>query len=466
MAITGYPQSATNNGGSGGVTNRYAGVWDLSQGSAQVIEAVPDPSKSTGFIKVNDSEFTWLGDNVSNFISGTYYDWVIAEGVSPLNSGVRWGSVDVPDISNTDTIQGVAFGVTTNEISPTQILSFFTTATSPSPLTGILFTLSMVSVGIYTLAAFVLSNMTNASPFTGNQLAQLTFFEQQPLTTGTKIYYGIDTNSGSVFVQVGNASPILPTRVLDFQTLLPVQNPELFTVDLTPFTNSTFSPFYSPVWSNTPNFSATNPNTFKFDLGSTADGKLPFLSVITETAIPANAKDGEVYECVNGSATVNGAYVQSGDFVEFADNLSKLIVISKPKTTAQIEQIAQDKINANLLANGAIAAAIEAAKGALTEDLNIQSNTTYDIDPDVGIVTLNNGNGATGVIINLPLIQYQYASKRLLIVSYISSPDLIITAQGGYIGLGAINSVSDFDVFEFVAQPSLGGSTSNWARVK
>lgn len=67
--------------------------------------------------------------------------------------------------------------------------------------------------------------------------------------------------------------------------------------------------------------------------------------------VPNDAADGKVYEIVGANGVYLGNELNQGDFVEFADNLQKLIVISKPKTTTQIEQIAQEKILVDLQSN-------------------------------------------------------------------------------------------------------------------
>ena len=437
----------------GSLQSRYAGVWDLSQGSVQVTEAVPDPTLSSGFIKLNDAEFQFTGDVTPINLGSGYADYVVANGVSRINSGIRWGTVYMPDFDANS--NSIFFGFCKNTQSPLDLLNPLLTGSSLIPVSGVLFGLSKSGNDI-DLEAYILSNFL--SPSNNTQFGINTFLNNAAIpTVGTPIHFGVDTATGDLFVQIDNSPPIQSASPLD----------------LSGFVSDTFAPFYMPLWHNSTAFSAANPQTFKYDLGSTANGKLPFLSLDVVTTIPANAHDGEVYECVNGSATVNGTYVQSGDFVEFADSLSKLIVISKPKTTVQIEVIAQSKIDSNLLPNGAIKQAIDNAiiTSKITQNfVNIHTLNSGTVNDDTDYVTLaSNVDGAAFELI-LPDATQQKAGKRLVIASFTNvgySSILVSTSNSAPItGIPLTNLTNQqivvYEVFKIANAPV---NNFRWVRI-
>lgn len=388
-----------------GGTDRYAGEWDLSIGNTVIAEAVPDPSLSSGFIKLNDAEFQFTGDVTPVPLSGSYLDYVVANGASPINSGIRWGTVYRPEFDANN--NNIIFGFCKNTQSPLQIVNPLLSGNSPIPVSGVLFFISSYGARLQ-LIAYFMSELLDVQTQDYTQLTQLTFFEDvlsETIPVGTPIHFGLDTSTGDVFIQIDNNPPITAIKNVDNGTV----NNGAVPFDLSGFTSDTFAPFYMPIWGNTPVFSATNPQSFKYDLGSTADGKLPFLSQTIVATIPANAKDGDIYECVNGSATINNSFVQSGDFVEFADNLSKLIIIRKPKTTAQIEVIVQDKIDAAFQ-----------PKNAVTQVINMSSSSTgeetVNVTTDILMLNYVLSNSAPSMIIKLPLETDIPIGKRLTIV--------------------------------------------------
>jgi len=444
MAITGFPIiGGSSGGGSGGVVNRYAGEWDMTPSIITLSESVPAPNRSTGFLKLNDDIFQFLGDESPLTVGNSYLDGVIADGVSPVNSGVRSACALWPSISSTDNFSGLFLTIqnNTSELSD----AYAMLSTSPiNTINGVIFILQYdVNTNGIAITALIVKNSTP-------DYSTMGIFSIAAPASGTELFYEVDTATGVTSLTIDGIS-YSPNRV----------------IDIADFANDTFTTSYSIVFSS-PTLSVANSNSFVFDLGTTKNGRLPFLSVVAEIALPVNAADGKVYQVINTGGTYNNTYANVGDYVELADNLQKLIVISRPQTQAQIEQITQNKINANLSANGAITAAIEGAKDALSEELEIADSVTHYIDPDVGLVMLNGINGAVGVTVFLPIAQYQYRGKRLVIVSYIQSSDLNISTTQEYIygNFPPITSVQAGDVFEFAAQPSLVNGNPVWARIK
>jgi len=443
MAITGFPiVGGGTGGGGGGVTNRYAGEWDMTPSIITVVEAVPAPNRSTGFLKLNDDIFQFLGDNASSTLGTFYTDGVIANGVATVNSGARSACALWPSIYPTDNFSGFLLTIQNNSSELSDVYSALSAVSPVNEINGVIYFLQYDSgTNGVAITAIIIKNSAPDYSTMGQ-------FSIPAPAAGTELFYDVDTATGATSLTINGIS-YSPT----------------IAIDIADFANETFTSSYSIVF-NSPTLSVTNANSFVFDLGTTKNGRLPFLSENAEIALPVNAADGQVYQIINSGGNYKNTFADVDDFVEFANDLQKLIVISRPHTQAQIEQITQDKISANLSANGAITAAIESAKDVLSETVDVYSYLVHDIDPDVGLLILATGDNSTNVVINLPLLEYQYRGKRLTIVSYITSSDLIINDPVGvYLGT-AITSVNVGDVFEFVAEPSSSGAPSNWLRIK
>ena len=449
MAISGFPIVSGNNCGGGTVTNRYAGEWDLSVGNTVIAEAVPDPSRSTGFLKQNDDFFGFLGDDTPNVFGSNYYDYVTANGVTTANSGIRSMCAYMPSLSPTDSAVGIMLAVHNNSNHFSDILGLFLGVTPSGNLNAVFATIQFVGANL----SIVMANVDNGVL---NYQSQVALTATTP-PSGTPIYLDVDTTTGEVFLEILGV------------TYQPNANFNI--VDAT--NSDTLTSSYAVVTTGSI-FTAAFPSSYTFDLGTTQNGRLPFQSSSIEPVLPVNVADGKVYQIVGANAYVLNTNLNIGDFVEFADNLQKLIVTSKPKTIAQITQIAEDTIETALSATGdittAINTAIEASKGKLLEEIEIlaSSSSQYYIDADSDVVVLKGDNSVTGVVVYLPFAQYQYQGKRLIVISYIQSPDLIIGTTSEYIygNLPPITSVQVADVFEFVAQPHPTNGNPVWARIK
>ena len=115
--------------------------------------------------------------------------------------------------------------------------------------------------------------------------------------------------------------------------------------------------------------------------------------------VPNDAADGKVYEIVGANGVYLGNELNQGDFVEFADNLQKLIVISKPKTTTQIEQIAQEKILVDLQ-NHTSSINAEVSYIVMTNvnnELLSSASNTYQVIYDIAYQAITTGDGNTSI---------------------------------------------------------------------
>lgn len=235
---------------SGGTdTNRYAGEWDLSVGNTVIAEAVPDPSLSSGFIKLNDAEFQFTSDGTPVPFSGSYLDYVVANGASPINSGIRWGTVYRPEFDANN--YNIIFGFCKNTQSPLQIINALLSGNSPIPVSGVLFFISSSMAGLQ-LIAYFMSELLDIQTQDYTQLTHLTFFEDvlvETIPVGTPIHFGLDTSTGDVFIQIDNNPPITSIKNVDIGTVN--INNGAVPFDLSGFTSDTFAPFYMPIWGNT-----------------------------------------------------------------------------------------------------------------------------------------------------------------------------------------------------------------------
>jgi hypothetical protein len=313
-----------NSGGGGTVTNRYAGEWDLSIGTVGIGEAVPDPSRSTGFLKITDDMFSFIGDTSPLPLGSSYMDGVMANGASTTNSGLRSAKALWPSIVPADNFMGLMLGVTRNDVTLQNIVDFLMTGVSSVPINGVLF-LARIQASAFIVESYLFED--SAPLESGSNTFPIP-------ASGGIIYWGIDTNTGVPFISVEG----------DTRTSVNALN-------LSYWINDTFSPSYSVFWNSNPQLIVANPSTFVFDLGTTEGGRLPFLSESIVPTLPPDAADGKVYEIVGANGVYAGNQLNQGDFVEFANSLQKLIVTSKPKTTAQLGQIAQERILVDLQTN-------------------------------------------------------------------------------------------------------------------
>lgn len=121
--------------------------------------------------------------------------------------------------------------------------------------------------------------------------------------------------------------------------------------------------------------------------------------------VPNDAADGKVYEIVGANGVYLGNELNQGDFVEFADNLQKLIVISKSNTTAQIEQIAKDSILVDLQNNSsdiytvvssiATIGVIDTVNSAITNNQSDTYSFVKQASVDAFAIEIANNNSAT-----------------------------------------------------------------------
>lgn len=448
--------------GGGLMGNRYAGTWDLSLGVVGIGQAEPSPSRSTGFVKVDNDNFIYVPDDMPTAMLNGFADWVQAEGVSPKDSGIRWGAINIPEFDESNAALGIMFGVTRNTQSVSELLGILFGTNPTTSVSGVLHGY-MRNGSSRTLQTYIIGNVTNAQTFNPEARLYMLNWGLTDIPINTTVYFGIDTSTGQIYLQVGTGpilSPISLYDASDINNAITVLSPDmsLYPLGLTDYESDTFSPFYSILYGTPFSSILTYPDTFTFDLGSEADGKLPFLSMSTVLAPPEGALDGEVYLATNGNGTFLGEYIESGNFVEFADSKTKLIITRKPKTIAQIETIATS------------VAITEAKKltepnTLVRESFNVYGGEVVTIGSDTDVVELNGGANIL-VTLRLPTLASQYAGKRISIVVP-TSIGLIVTASlsdGGTLATIETYSIHTQAVYEFMAVKASLTSIPYWLR--
>lgn len=431
-------------GGSGPAPIRYAGEWDLSQGSVTIQDAVPAPNRSTGFLKIDNDNFVFTGDATLIPIGGNGYDAVTAEGITTINSGVRSACAYWPQLSPGDNVTGLLFGIQTNNNEVIDFVNLVASNVLPNnPMTGIY--IDMEFGAQVTTAIYVIEN--NVITF-GKSVA----YNIATPAYGTPMFYSIDTSTGEFSLEIAN----------DVYGI----NGNL---DLTAFNTDTFTSFYGVVTQGNTRISVQNPNSFAFDLGTTLNGRLPFQSYALTIDLPVGVADGKVYKAVNGEGTVLGNYIKTGDFVEFANNLQTLLITSTPPTNAQIELLADSRIYSNATFGKDI---FKIYKGMKTVINNTFGNTNIiemaDSDEMLIITSLYTPSGN---VIRLPPLSTQYNGKRVIIIPLISFPDVTITLDitsgyGSIIG-NAVSSLTANEPVEYIAAIN-GANISDyyWVRTR
>lgn len=374
---------SANGGGTVELSDRYAGVWNLNtSGFVTLEEAVPDPTKSTGYLTISDDVFKYIGDDTPLAFEGGFYDYVVANGVSPVNSGIR--SMKVNLVSNY-----LLYGIVNNNNTVADLLGLVFGGI-PSSVSGILvFTTWLEGTMVYTVNNGVI-DMLN---FRGLEILGLT--ENEP------IYLDLDTTTGSFSITVTGASDRL-TLIDSEDNMTPiVGNTATFPaiLDLANFTTDTFAPYFGVLFElATDSYPAQN---LTFDLGTTELGRLPFLSTVFNITAPQDATDGQIYKVVGNDGTyLDNPNLYEGDYVEFSENLQKLIITRPAQTNAEISNIALTRVVEELEQGGIIYDAINEFNTQTIAAVNgfnnvILANSNY--------VELSNGGITNNSFVAIPI---------------------------------------------------------------
>jgi hypothetical protein len=264
--------SIGSGGGTGGVdlSERYAGEWDLNEGgSAYLVEAFPDPTKSTGYLTISNDLFQFVGDDVPNTLGSNFYDYVVADGTSTINSGIRSMKVNISSVDNANNF--VLFGILNNNNTVTDIIGLL--GGIPSTASGTIFALGYSISNGTTLESYIINN----GVFDTNNVLYAKIVDA---VVGEPVYFDLNTETGAMeFTIIGNPNRF---EIYDSNTsaYIPVEGNTITLsgiLDLANFQTDTFAPYYGFTFQSSSEIAQYAPS-LTFDLGTTDDGRLPFLS--------------------------------------------------------------------------------------------------------------------------------------------------------------------------------------------
>lgn len=340
----------------------------------------------------------------------------------------------------------VWFGVLNNNNTVTDLVGII--GGIPSTASGTLFALSYQSSTKTNIVGYIINN---------GVVDNVYFARIVDSAVGEPVYFDLNTETGAMeFTITGNPNRFELYDIITASYTTVEGN--TFTLsgilDLANFQTDTFAPYYGFVFES-PDDIAQYASSLTFDLGTTDNGRLPFLSAQQVIEPPLDAADGKVYKVIGNGIYLDNPPLSSGDYVEFSENIQTLIVNRLAKTDAQLNNFVLDVIDAQAQTNGLIDSAIK-EKTSGSQLLTLSNGEVATIFPNTFYVEILATDNST---LQLPSLNTQYTGKRLLIYSSTSGL-LNITFHNG-----AINSVSVGDVFEFVAvKPT--GSLAKWLRVR
>ncbi len=439
--------------GSGGadLSERYAGVWDLNtSGFVTLGEAIPDPTKSTGYLTISNDMFKYIGDNTPLSTNGGFYDYVVANGTSTVNSGIRSMKVNYANLGT----NFLLFGVVNNNNTVADLLGVLLGV--PSSASGILIMLTIASVEVYTINNGVIDVLNFRALAIDN------------LTENEPIYLDLNTATGSFSITVtgtpdrlafaggGNITPVVGNTAT-FPAIL----------DLANFASDTFAPFFG-VFFELATDSYPNQN-LTFDLGTTELGRLPFLSPTFTITAPQDATDGQIYKVVgNGGTYLDNPNLYEGDYVEFSENLQKLIITRPAQTNAEISNIALTRVVEELEQGGIIYDSINefntqniiAVNGFLGNE--ILASSSYVELHDGGVTN----NSFVAIPINVSGNNLK-VGQRLYIMSKFTSTFVRLTTliPTNQIGLPEVVGVTAGVTYEYVIV-RIVSNKAVWLRIK
>lgn len=433
------------------LSERYAGEWDLNtSGFVTLSEAIPDSTKSTGYLTISNDVYKYIGDDTPLSLDGIFYDYVVANGVSPVNSGIR--SMKVNFVSTS-----LLYGIVNNNNTVADLLGLVFGGI-PSSVSGILvYIAGLEGIMVYTINNGVIDTLN----LRGLDILGLT--ENEPM------YLDLDTTTGSFSITVTGESDRISLIDSENNIITPVVgNTATFPaiLDLTNFTTDTFAPYFGVIFGlATDSYPAQN---LTFDLGTTELGRLPFLSAVFTITAPTNASDGQIYKVVGNDGTyLDNPNLYEGDYVEFSENLQKLIITRSAQSNAEISNIALTRVVEELEQGGIIYGAINEFNTQTIAAVNGAGNV---ILTSSSYVELSNGGvtGTSSVVLPINVSGNNLkVGQRLYIMSKFTSSFVRLTTllPANQIGLPEVAGVTAGVTYEYVIV-RIVSNKAVWLRVK
>ncbi len=286
------------------------------------------------------------------------------------------------------------------------------------------------------------------------------------LTENEPIYLDLNTATGSFSITVTGTSDRLTLVDSESNTTAVIGNTATFPaiLDLANFTTDTFAPFFGTIFELATDSYPTQNLTF--DLGTTELGRLPFLSPIFTINAPENASDGKVYKVVGNGVYLSNPPLSSGDYVEFSENLQKLIITSPAQTNAEISNIALARVVEELERGGVI---YDSINEFTTQTIAVVNGYGNEILASSSYVEISNGGVTATSIVVLPINvsgNNLKVGQRLYIMStFTSSSVKLSTLFPNQIGLPEVSGVTAGTTYEYVIV-RIVSNKAVWLRIK
>lgn len=244
-----------------------------------------------------------------------------AGGVAATGTGQSWMRFVQPSYDGGDNVFGIMTALVNETATIADIVAVFNGGSPVNPVIGP-WALTVAANGDAIFGDF--SNTPGMGTANLNAIA------------GDDVYFGFDYDTGEVLIQREADAAIVSTAPADLSAL-PVGE-KLKVVTLVLATSDTIAFLAGSV---TADFSTT-------DAGKTG------FAVAGNPVIPVGAEDGKVYKVITSGGTFGGSTAQVGDFVQFYDNESKIIITRVvPDSTDAVAAVAADVAALDLRVDGA-----------------------------------------------------------------------------------------------------------------
>lgn len=294
-------------GGGGGAGPFVVDNWDMT---GAPIAAVPVTGVS---MTIGGATPNFTLTPVSPLELGSTYSAAAAfsaGGVAASGTGQSWMRFVQPTYDGGDNVFGILTALVNETATIADIMTRFNGGSPVGTLVGA-YAMTFAATGDAVFGDFL------GSPGMGS--ANLN------AVAGDDIYFGFDYDTGEILLQRETDAAIVSGVPADLSAL-PVGE-KLKVVTLVLATSDTI---------------AFLAGSITADFSTTDAGKTGFAAA-GNPVIPVGAEDGKVYKVITSGGTFGGSTAQVGDFVQFYDNESKIIITRVvPDSTGAVAAVAED----------------------------------------------------------------------------------------------------------------------------